>query len=108
MMAEDWKPGDLARCVRSCDDAAFPSGCAGAPIVGLTYTVSRVFIGVDLELKRQLGLAFVEIRRGFSPTMGWRAVGYTASNFRKVRPIDADDFDREVIEALRCAPAVAG
>jgi hypothetical protein len=20
MMAEDWKPGDLARCVRSCDD----------------------------------------------------------------------------------------
>lgn len=108
MMAEDWKPGDLARCVNWENDAAYPPGCAGEPIVGLTYTVTKVFYGCGCDGKMQLALAFAEIRRGFSPTMGWRADGYSACDFRKVRPIDADDFDREVIEALRGEPVVAG
>lgn len=100
MMAEDWKPGDLARCVEWPHDCAYPPDAPGTPIPGLTYTVIRVFVGIDVLFNRHLGLAFAEIERGISPLWHVKAEGYQARYFRKVRPMDADEFDREVIEAM--------
>ena len=90
-MADDWKVGDLALCVRACpfgNDATRP---------GHAYSVTQIRInGVNWDGTRSTGLRFQGVAR-------W---GYSDSRrFVKVTPPEADEFDRETIELLNRAPA---
>lgn len=68
-MSDDWKPGDLALCVRSDRDY-----CP----VGSVHTVTGVVVS---EIGR-LGLTFVDV----APRNGKRA--FVAARFRKINPLN--------------------
>lgn len=84
----DWQKGDLALCVKvgpwreaSGDGEILP---AIMPRSGRIYTVCRIECDIH-----GVWLFFI----GFED-------GYHHSRFRKVTPPKADEFDREVIEAM--------
>ena len=82
-MADDWKAGDLALCVRASDMADNPTSPGGI------YQVERAYIHQDEGL---LALDFVGV-----PNRGAYWYGNAFERFRKINPLT--DAERE--EALR-------
>ena len=96
-MADDWKPGDLALCVKlSPWVRIFADGVVGGyldrggPKAGATYTVRSV--------EGDAGAFGVWLRFSDFPDVNaplW--LGYASIRFIKVTPDAEDAFDREVI-----------
>lgn len=88
-----WEVNDMALCIRA------PGHCFGwheSPVkVGRIYTVERVVI----DEYDNLGLGFVDVT-----FPGCTLNASMASNYRKVTPPAADEFDRQVIEQMNGAP----
>ena len=80
----DWQKGDLALCVDTLGDDAYPGVITGRPIVGLIYTVAAVSEGFDIYGRGGVCLLLEEIRR--PPHEKGTFAGYNAIGFRKVAP----------------------
>lgn len=92
-MSEHWEPGDLALCVRGPtepDDPCFS---------GRVYTVSGVR---TCWFNHSTVLHLHEV-----PNEGDGWLGHYATQFRKVTPPKADEFDRETIELYTRKPVDA-
>lgn len=93
----EWQKGDLALCVD-----ARPSGFADERGLLVLGAIERV-ADVRITLKGGTALYFDRFpTTSFTPAGMPR--GWKASRFRKVTPPKADEFDREVIEAMTGAP----
>ena len=103
-MAEDWKPGDLALCIKRDG-----GGMLNLPFIEQWQILTVETVIVDGPFTRAVNPDEL-MALGFD---GWPVAedehfvtGYDARCFRKVRPIEADEFDREVIEAMSGQPVV--
>jgi hypothetical protein len=81
-MADDWKPGDLALCVRSGRSAYDPTRPGGV------YTVERTLLDGD-------GVLCLALKN--SPNKGPDYNGHIAARFRKIKPLT--DEEREQFTA---------
>lgn len=90
-MSDDWKPGDLALCVRGGKD---PSSDIPSAQPGRIYTVANVTNCGPFGI----GLGFREL----PDSQDW---AYGAEDFRKIRPHTPDEQDAETIRLLNGAPA---
>lgn len=89
----DWKPGDLALCVKIAPWTAIEGSPPSImPRAGRVYTVKQVAL-----IDGILFLNFADIRGG-----------YHAARFRKIHPHQEDADDREVIALLTYAPLEVG
>lgn len=94
----EWQKGDLALCIRArhCPDCGAPPQAA----VGGIYTVEAA--GFD---RGGPWIDFAELDNSREEcTDGLYHEHFEPANFRKVTPPKADEFDREVIEAMTGAP----
>lgn len=88
----DWKPGDIALCVKGGKICNAPRRAPDYPVSGNFYTVERVgsdffYEGVEQALWLKDGPENVDGQRAW--------VSY---RFVKVTPPEADEFDKEVID----------
>lgn len=80
-MSDDWKPGDLALCVKG----------------GVVSRVGQIYTVDNVEMLGSLCLWFVgQDYSGLLPSF--------AKNFRKIRPHTPDEQDAETIRLLTGAP----
>jgi hypothetical protein len=91
----DWQVGDLALCVAPEGRWIYPNepDCAG-PKRGQVLTVEKLEICPEERLRGELFLCFTN----------WPDDAFRAVYFRKIRPHQADEFDRQVIEQMNGAP----
>lgn len=92
MSKDDWQVGDLALCVNDTPDPTPWGACECNVRRGAVYTVSHIY-----RDRFGLGLNFVE---EFAPANEDYLAGYCATRFRKIRPHEADEEDRETIRLL--------
>lgn len=87
---ENWQVGDLALCIKK------PRHSPGIKQGGV-YAVSAVWPFRDWT--GEIGLEFAGV--GGGPEVPGFHNAFAASRFRKVTPPKADEFDLEVIEAMK-------
>lgn len=97
-MSDDWKPGDLALCIKA----------GRLSRVGHIYEVAvalpkgeRCGCGQRLLLK---GVCLLFVGRTAADDRGCQPWA-SSTRFRKVTPREADEFDRETIRLLTGQPA---
>lgn len=95
-MADDWKPGDLALCVRGGYISGPGSSSSRYPTVGAIYTVEAYLPDVDFVGGRLPGLLLKDAPINFNYAPLWAAF-----RFIKVTPQEEDEFDREVIRDMK-------
>lgn len=81
----NWKPGDLALCVKLGPWQTLKDGPSGAEV-----RPGEICIVESVRLEERLYLRLV----GHTPGL------YSASRFRKITPEEADEFDRETIDLM--------
>ncbi len=98
-MSENWQAGDMALCVTLGPSPDDWNDDAGGPAVGSIHEVQDID-WMDIEPRDDF--VFPEgVWLKFAPWDQW----FFHAGFRKVTPRASDEFDREVIELLRGAPA---
>lgn len=91
MSNEDWQVGDLAMCILADPDSVRPAK-------GTFHTVAEV-----IHYPHATGLQFDDCRVEEDDL---RYAGFDARCFRKIRPHEADEEDRETIHLMQRDPKV--